>query len=136
MKNTICAKTKQKHTFTKSLLLFQSVHQVNCCNKQQLGHGFIDSQTIYTICDSCDNNFTYKYQPKTCCSNTVFSSSSDRKAHSSPTQPAEAIRVASYVHTHRQPDRLSVTYCQNDTEAENHLFRKPHPLCLTSVFLL
>lgn len=38
----------------------------------------------------------------------------------------------------RQPDtdRLSVIYSQTDTKAQNHLFRKPHPLCLTSVFLL
>lgn len=65
-----------------------------------------------------------------CCRSTLFSSSSDRKAHSSPTQPADAIRVASYVHAHRQPDRhrLRVIYSQTDTEAQTTIFEKNHIL--------
>lgn len=39
------------------------------------------------------------------------------------------------VHTESQTEnRLRVIY--SHTEAQNHLFRKPHPLCPTSVFLL
>lgn len=81
-----------------------------------------------------------KYQPKTCWSNTLLSSSSDRKAHSSPIQPAEAIRVASYMCTDtrqiiRQP-HTNRCHLFSYMEAQNHLFRKPHPLCLISVFLL
>lgn len=53
-----------------------------------------------------------------CCCNTLLSSSSDRKAHSSPTQPADDMRVASYKHTTLNSST------------------KPHPMRLTSGFPL
>ena len=67
----------------------------------------------------------YKYKPKTCWSNTLFSSSSDRKAHSSPTQPAEAIRVASCMHKHTHTE-THTNQTARKGEVLCHLFSKWH----------